>query len=70
MLSTDDDLTPQKQPKKPRDLSSFSVDDLAAYIAALASEQARAEGELERKKAYRDAVGGFFGGGGKTKTDR
>lgn len=60
MLFSDDELTPQKQPKKPRDLSNFSVDDLTAYITALEAEKARAEVEMTKKKAYKDTVGGFF----------
>ena len=30
-----DDLEPRKQTKKPKDLSSWSVEDLEAYIAAM-----------------------------------
>lgn len=60
MLFADDELTPQKQPKKPRDLSNFSVDELLAYIAALEAEKARVEAEMAKKKAYKDNVGNLF----------
>ena len=56
----DPDLTPQKQPKKARDLSGFSVADLDAYIVALKDEIARAEGERTKKQAYLGAAGNFF----------
>ncbi len=56
----DPDLTPQKQPKKPRDLSGLSIDDLNNYIATLNDEIARAELERGRKKAYLDGAAGLF----------
>ncbi len=56
----DIDITPQKQPKKPRDLSGFSVDDLNNYIAALTDEIARAENERTRKKAYLEGAASLF----------
>lgn len=55
----DNDLTPQKQPKKSRDLSGFSVDDLNNYIAALTDEIARADAELTRKKSIFGRRGQF-----------
>ena len=56
----DIDLTPQKQPKKPRDLSGMSVMELDAYIDALQAEQARAEAERARKKNYMAGADGLF----------
>lgn len=57
-----DDLdTPaQKQPKKPRDLSGMSVEELDRYIADLDVEKARAAVERDKKRAYKDSLGSLF----------
>ena len=56
----DPDLTPQKQSKKPRDLTNFSVADLDAYIQALRDEITRADAERTKKQAYLGTVDNFF----------
>lgn len=56
----DVDLTPQKQPKKPRDLSGMSVEELDLYIAALGDEQERARAERTKKQAYKESLGSLF----------
>ena len=60
LMFEDIDLTPQKQPKKPRDLSGMSVLELDAYIDALDVEKGRAEAERARKKAYMAGADGLF----------
>ncbi len=54
------DLTPQKQPKKPRDLSGLSVEELDVYIGTLGAEQERARQERAKKQAYKETVGNLF----------
>jgi uncharacterized small protein (DUF1192 family) len=54
------DTTPQKQPKKPRDLSGMSVEELNRYIDDLDAEKARAATERDKKQAYKDSLGSLF----------
>jgi uncharacterized small protein (DUF1192 family) len=55
-----DDLEPRKQPAKQKDLSTYSVADLHAYIALLKEEIARAEAMIKQKDAHKDAASAFF----------
>ena len=56
----DDDLEPKNQPKKPKDLSKFSVTDLEEYIEGLRAEMARAEAEKQKKLAHMNAASSLF----------
>ena len=55
-----EDLEPRKQPPKPRDLSSWSVEDLNEYIANLQAEIARAREVINSKQGHRAAADAFF----------
>jgi uncharacterized small protein (DUF1192 family) len=56
-----DDIEPQvKKPFKPKDLTTFSVEDLEDYIARLNDEIARARAAIEAKRAFRNAAETFF----------
>ena len=50
-----EDLEPRAKPKLVKDLSTWSVADLEAYIASLNAEAERARQEAERKKAEAEA---------------
>ena len=56
----EDDLEPQKQPKKPRDLSNMSISELEDYIAAMKEEIVRVEDDIKKKKAHQDAAASVF----------
>ncbi len=56
----EDDLLPQKQKAKPRNLDSLSVEDLAEYIDILKAEIIRVEAEIEKKKKHMSAASGLF----------
>jgi len=45
-----DDLEPQNQPKKPKDISGWSVEELTEYIAALKTEIERAKAVIDARK--------------------
>jgi uncharacterized small protein (DUF1192 family) len=45
-----DDLEPQKQPKKPTDISGWSAEELKDYIEALKAEIARAKAVIDARK--------------------
>ena len=55
-----EDLEPHKQPAKPRDLSSWSVEDLNEYIANLQAEIARTQKMIASKQGHRAAADAFF----------
>ena len=55
-----DELEPQKQPKKPKDLSGFSVAELEDYIAALETEIARARQAIAAKEKHKTGVQSVF----------
>ena len=55
-----EDLEPRKAAPKPKNLDPLSVDELAAYIAALEAEIARVRAEIARKSAHLDAAAAFF----------
>lgn len=57
----DDDLEPRnKGPKKPKDLSPMSIDELETYISDMKAEIERCDGEIKRKKAYQEAASAAF----------
>lgn len=55
-----DDLEPRKQTKPPKSLDPLSIEELEAYIVSLRGEIERAQTEITRKKAVRDAASAFF----------
>jgi uncharacterized small protein (DUF1192 family) len=55
-----EDLEPRKQPPKPRDLSTWSLDELNAYIDNLQAEIARAREVINSKQGHRAAADAFF----------
>lgn len=56
----DDDLDPSTKKPQLKNLDNFSVDELGDYIEQLKAEIVRAEAEMARKKASRDAASSFF----------
>ena len=55
-----EDLEPQKLKPKPRDLSSWGVEELNAYIANLQDEIARAQAMIQSKQGHRSAADALF----------
>ena len=55
-----DDLEPRAKPGKPRDLSSYSVEEMQEYIARMQAEIARVEAALAAKQSYRSTADAFF----------
>lgn len=55
-----EELEPRKQPPKPRDLSSWSVDELNHYIANLQAEISRAREVINSKQGHRAAADAVF----------
>jgi uncharacterized small protein (DUF1192 family) len=56
----DDDNTPKNQPRKPRSLDKMSVDELNEYINDLKAEIIRAEEDIRKKQAHKDAAASIF----------
>ena len=54
------DLEPRKAPAAKKDLEPMSIEALGAYIADLEAEIARAQAEIEKKKAARAGAEAFF----------
>lgn len=57
----DDDLDPRTKKKVLKSLDNYSVSELEEYITNLKNEITRAESEIARKKAHKDAVSSLFG---------
>lgn len=55
-----EDLEPRKLPPKPRDLSSWGVEELNAYIANLNAEIDRAKAMIKSKQGHRSAADSLF----------
>lgn len=55
-----DDLEPRKAPKKPKDLSGYSIEELNTYIETLQAEIERARATIAAKQAHRASVDVFF----------
>lgn len=55
-----DELEPGKRPKKPRDLSTWNIEDLEDYIQAMEAEIIRAREMIDRKKGVADAANALF----------
>jgi uncharacterized small protein (DUF1192 family) len=56
----EEDLLPQRQKPKPRDLTLMGVAELEEYIAEMREEIARVEGELVEKKKHRGGAEALF----------
>ena len=56
----EEDLLPQRQPKKPKDLTLLGVEELQEYIAGLESEIARARAEIAAKQKQRSGAEALF----------
>ena len=56
----EDDLEPQKQSAKLKNLEPLSIDELMAYIEDMKQEIVRTEEEIKRKKAHMDAAASVF----------
>jgi len=59
-MMDEDDLTPQRQPAKPRDLSLLGIAELEDYIARLEAEIARARGEIAARQTQRRGAEALF----------
>lgn len=55
-----EDLEPRKKPKKPKDLSTWNVEDLEEYIAAMEAEIERARAMIASKKGVASAADALF----------
>ena len=56
----EEDLLPQRQSKKPRDLSPLGIAELEEYIAAMEAEIARARTEIAAKRKQRGGAEAIF----------
>jgi len=55
-----EDLEPQKQEKKPTDISEWSADELGEYIEALKAEIKRAEAVIAARKDQTSTAAAVF----------
>ncbi len=55
-----EDLEPRKQAPKPRDLSTWGVDELNAYVTNLSAEIERARAMIKNKQGHRSAADSLF----------
>ena len=55
-----EDLEPQKGQLKPKDLTSWNIEELEQYIANMKLEIARVETVIENKKRVFKDAGSFF----------
>jgi len=56
----EEDLLPQRQPVKPRDLTLLGIAELEEYIAGLETEIARARAEIAAKQRQRTGAEALF----------
>ena len=56
----EEDLLPQRQKPKPRDLSPLGIAELEAYIAELEAEIARARNEITTRRKQRGGAESIF----------
>ena len=56
----EEDLLPQRHPKKPKDLTLLGIAELEEYIAGLAGEIARARAETAAKQKQRSGADALF----------
>lgn len=55
-----EDLEPRNKAKKPKDLSTWSFEDLEAYVAAMEAEIVRVREAIARKKGVASAADALF----------
>ena len=56
----EEDLLPQRQKPKPKDLTLLGIAELEDYIAGLEGEIARARGEIAAKQRQRSGAEALF----------
>lgn len=56
----EEDLLPQRQKPKPRDLSLMGIAELEEYIAEMRAEITRVEAEIAAKKKHGGAAAALF----------
>jgi uncharacterized small protein (DUF1192 family) len=56
----EEDLAPQRQPPKPKDLTLWGIAELEEYIAGLEAEIARARAEIAAKQQQRSGAEALF----------
>ena len=56
----EEDLLPQRQPRKLKDLTLMGIAELEEYIAGLESEIARARAEISAKRTQRGGAEALF----------
>ena len=56
----EEDLLPQRQKLKPRDLTLLGIAELEEYIAGLEEEIARARSEIAAKRSHRGGAEALF----------
>ncbi len=56
----EEDLTPQRQPPKLKDLTLLGIAELEEYIAGLEGEAARARAEIAAKQRQRSGAEALF----------
>ena len=59
-ISEEEDLAPQRQARKPRDLTLMGIAELEEYIAGLDQEIARARAEIAAKQKQRSGAEALF----------
>lgn len=59
-MQDDEEVRSRSSGVGPPDLSGWSVEELQAYLARLEVEKARAEAEIERKNAVKNAAEALF----------
>jgi uncharacterized small protein (DUF1192 family) len=59
-MADDPDDLPRRPSTKPPDLTTWSVEELEAYILRLESEIARARAEIEARRSVRGAAEALF----------
>jgi uncharacterized small protein (DUF1192 family) len=56
----EEDLVPQRQPPKPKDLTLLGIAELEEYIAGMEAEIARARAEIAVKQKQRSGAEALF----------
>jgi uncharacterized small protein (DUF1192 family) len=56
----EEDLLPQRQKPKPKDLTLLGISELEEYIAGLEEEIARARSEIAAKQSHRGGAEALF----------
>ena len=56
----EEDLAPQRQPAKPKDLTLMGIEELEAYIARLDAEIARVREEIAARRKQRSGAEALF----------